>query len=89
MKFTILKNGLNNKLHSLNLNPINIIKTDFHKITNQKDKKLTIQKLDESAVIEKKQMAIPKFISVSKLNFDNAEIHGGVTKDPTAKGGLQ
>ena len=89
MKFTILKNGLNNKLHSLNLNPVNIIKTDFHKIINQKDKKLTIQNLHESTEIEKKEKPIPKFISVSKLNFNNAEIHGGVTKDPNAKGGLQ
>jgi len=89
MKFTILKNGLNNKLHSLNLNPINIIKTDFHKITNHKAKKLTIQNFDELVVNENKEKPIPKFISVSKLNFDNAEIHGGVTKDPNAKGGLQ
>src|SRR3990167_5725 len=66
MKFTILKNSLNNKLHNLNFNPVNAIKTDFHKIENP----------------------IPKFISVSKLNFDNAEIHGGVTKDTSARGGL-
>ena len=77
MKFTILKNGLNNKLHSLNLNPANIIKTDFHKIINQKDKKLTIQNLHESTEIEKKEKPIPKFISVSKLNFNNAEIQIG------------
>ncbi|MFB5630268.1 MAG: type II/IV secretion system ATPase subunit [Nitrosopumilaceae archaeon] len=89
MKFTILKNGLNNKLHNLNLNPVNVLKTDFHKITNQKEKKLTIQNLPESSVIEKNEPLIPKFISVSKLGFDNAEIHGGVTKDPNAKGGLK
>ena len=53
MKFTVLKNGLNNKLHNLNLNPVNIIKTDFHKIINQKEKKLTIRNLAESTVIEK------------------------------------
>ena len=39
--------------------------------------------------MKKKEKPIPKFISVSKLNFNNAEIHGGVTKDPNAKGGLQ
>ncbi len=89
MKFTILKNGLNNKLHNLNLNPVNVLKTDFHKITNQKEKKLTIQNLPDSSVIEKNEPSIPKFISVSKLGFDNAEIHGGVTKDPNAKGGLK
>ena len=89
MKFTILKNGLNNKLHNLNLNPVNAIKNDFHKITNQKNNKLTIKNLPATSVVEKNEKEIPKFISVSKLNFDNAEIHGGVTKDPTAKGGLK
>ena len=88
MKFTILKNGLNNKLHNLNFNPVNSIKSDFQKITNQKEKKLTIQDVAAPPVVEKKEKIIPKFISVSKLNFDNAEIHAGVTKDPNAKGGL-
>lgn len=89
MKFTILKNGLNNKLHNLNFNPVNAIKSDFHKILNRKVNKLTIQNIPDYNVLEKKEKLIPKFISVSKLNFENAEIHGGVTKDPNAKGGLQ
>ncbi len=88
MKFTILKNGLNNKLHNLNFNPVNSLKSDFQKITNQKEKKLTIKDIQAPVIPEKKEKFIPKFISVSKLNFDNAEIHGGVTKDPNAKGGL-
>jgi len=89
MKFTILKNGLNNKLHNLNFNPVNVIKSDLHKISNRKVNKLTIQDIPDYDVLEKKENLIPKFISVSKLNFENAEIHGGVTKDPNAKGGLQ
>ena len=89
MKFTILKNVLNNKLHNLNFNPVNAIKSDFHKISNRKVNKLTIQDIPDYNVLEKKEKLIPKFISVSKLNFENAEIHGGVTKDPNAKGGLQ
>ena len=89
MKFTILKNGLNNKLHNLNFNPINSLKPDFSKISKQKTKKLTINNLPDQSKIEQIQKPIPKFISVSKLNFENAEIHGGVTKDPNAKGGLQ
>jgi len=89
MKFTILKNVLNNKLHNLNFNPVNAIKSDFHKISNRKVNKLTIQDIPDYNVLEKKEELIPKFISVSKLNFENAEIHGGVTKDPNAKGGLQ
>ena len=80
MKFTILKNSLNSKLHNLNFNPVNALKTDFQKIINHKEKKLTIQDLALPPIVEKKEKIIPKFISVSKLNFDNAEIHGGVTK---------
>ena len=89
MKFTILKNSLNNKLHNINFNSVNSIKSDFNKIVNQKPKKLTIDSLPQPNKLEKIQKPIPKFISVSKLNFENAEIHGGVTKDPNAKGGLQ
>jgi archaeal flagellar protein FlaI len=89
MKFTILKNSLNNKIHNLNFNPIITIKNDFQKISNQKSKKLTIQSLPEHNRSVQIQKPIPKFISVSKLNFENAEIHGGVTKDAKAKGGLQ
>jgi len=89
MKFTVLKNNLNNKLHNLNFNPINSIKPDFHKISKQETKKLSIDNLPEHNKLEKIQKPIPKFLSVSKLNFENAEIHGGVTKDPNAKGGLQ
>lgn len=88
MKFTVLKNSLNSKLHNLNLNPVNAIKSDFQKISNQKVKKLSIDNLPEQNPVIKKEKVIPKFISVSKLNFDNAEIHGGVTKDPNARGGL-
>jgi len=88
MKFTILKNSLNNKLHNLNFNPVNAIKTDFHKISNPDVKKVTTQNLPEQSILEKIENPIPKFISVSKLNFDNAEIHGGVTKDTSARGGL-
>jgi archaeal flagellar protein FlaI len=88
LKFTILKNSINNKLHNLNLNPVNAIISDFHKISNSNVKKLTIQNLPDQSILEKKEKPIPKFISVSKLNFDNAEIHGGVTKDPSARGGL-
>jgi len=88
MKFTVLKNSLNSKIHNLHLNPINAIKFDFHRISNQKVKKLSIHNLPEQDYIIEKEKVIPKFISVSKLNFENAEIHGGVTKDVKARGGL-
>ncbi|MEX2312547.1 MAG: type II/IV secretion system ATPase subunit [Nitrosopumilaceae archaeon] len=61
---------------------------DFHKISNPDVKKVTTQNLPEQSILEKIEKPIPKFISVSKLNFDNAEIHGGVTKDTSARGGL-
>ena len=82
------QNSINNKLHNLNLNPVNAIKSDFHKISNPDVKKVTTQNLPEQSILEKIENPIPKFISVSKLNFDNAEIHGGVTKDTSARGGL-
>ncbi len=66
MKFTILKNTLNSKLHNLNFNPVNALKTDFQKIINQKEKKLTIQDVATPQIVEKKETIIPKFISVSK-----------------------
>ena len=89
MKFTILKDSLNSKLHNLSFNTVNAIKSDFQKISNQHNKKLTIQNIPEIPTIEKNEKPIPRFISVTKLNFENAEIHGGVTKDQNAKGGLQ
>ena len=89
MKFTILKDSLNSKLHNLSFNTVNAIKSDFQKISNQNNKKLTIQNIPEIPTIEKNEKQIPRFISVTKLNFENAEIHGGVTKDQNAKGGLQ
>lgn len=32
---------------------------------------------------------IPQFMTLSKLEWDNNEIHAGIIKDPTAKGGLR
>ena len=69
MKFTVLKNSLNNKLHNLNFNPINSIKSDFNKISKHETKKLTIDNLPEHSKLEQIQKPIPKFISVSKSIF--------------------
>ena len=38
---------------------------------------------------EIKKEKIPQFMTLSKLDWDNNEIHAGVIKDPTAKGGLR
>ncbi|WP_371503617.1 type II/IV secretion system ATPase subunit [Nitrosopumilus adriaticus] len=38
---------------------------------------------------EEKDTKIPQFMTLSKLEWDNNEIHAGIIKDPTAKGGLR
>lgn len=38
---------------------------------------------------EEPKTKIPQFMTLSKLDWDNNEIHAGVIKDPTAKGGLR
>ncbi len=89
LKFTILKDRINNKLSSISINPLSAKKnSEFEKVINSDLEKLTIHNLPEEKVVEEQQKPIPKFISVSKLEFENAEIHGGVTKDAT-KGDLR
>jgi len=86
MKFNILKNSLNAKLQNIH-NPLTARKnSELEKVQNSNLEKLTFQNLPENK-IEQVEKPIPKFISVSKLEFENAEIHGGVTKDTSAKGG--
>jgi flagellar protein FlaI len=87
MKFKILKNSLNGKLQNILINPLTARKnSEFEKVQNSNLEKLTFHNLPENKS-EQVEKPIPKFISVSKLEFENAEIHGGVTKDTSAKGG--
>jgi flagellar protein FlaI len=89
MKFKILKNSLNGKLQNILINPLTARKnSEFEKVQNSNLEKLTINNLPENN-LEEIEKPIPKFISVSKLEFDNADVHGGVTKDTSAKGGLR
>ena len=89
MKFKILKNSLNGKLQNILINPLTARKnSEFEKVQNSNLEKLTIHNLPENN-LEEVEKPIPKFISVSKLEFDNADVHGGVTKDTTAKGGYR
>ncbi len=81
MKFNILKNKLS-ALQKLQTEPINFAKSFGSKKTKSKPTKKTVPKETE----EKK---IPQFMTLSKLDWDNNEIHAGVIKDPTAKGGLR
>jgi len=53
--------------------------------------KKTKQKPNEKIMSDKLESdtVIPQFMTLSKLEWDNNEIHAGVIKDPTAKGGLR
>ena len=42
-----------------------------------------------SKLNEENNNKIPQFMTLSKLDWDNNEIHAGIIKDPTAKGGLR
>ncbi len=42
-----------------------------------------------SEKVETPETKIPQFMTLSKLDWDNNEIHAGIIKDPTAKGGLR
>ena len=42
-----------------------------------------------SKLNEENENKIPQFMTLSKLDWDNNEIHAGIIKDPTAKGGLR
>ncbi len=42
-----------------------------------------------SKKVGKPETKIPQFMTLSKLDWDNNEIHAGIIKDPTAKGGLR
>jgi len=48
-----------------------------------------ISELAELYVKQIPEKTIPNFIQVTKLDFDYAEIHGGIIKDSSSKGGLR
>ncbi len=75
LRLKIFKEKLSG-LQKLQVEPKGIIKED--KIKKEKDSKN-----------EEKDTKIPQFMTLSKLEWDNNEIHAGIIKDPTAKGGLR
>ena len=75
LRLNIFKEKLSG-LQKLQVEPKEIIKQD-------KNKKETDSKNEE------KDTKIPQFMTLSKLEWDNNEIHAGIIKDPTAKGGLR
>ncbi|WP_237089357.1 hypothetical protein [Nitrosopumilus adriaticus] len=75
LRLNIFKEKLSG-LQKLQAEPKEIIKHDKNK--NETDSKN-----------EEKDTKIPQFMTLSKLEWDNNEIHAGIIKDPTAKGGLR
>lgn len=75
MKFNIFKDSLS---ALQKFQPVT--KLDF------KPKKTTIKTIEEEL---EEDFKIPKYMTLSKLDWDNNEIHAGIIKDPTAKGGLR
>jgi len=62
-------------------------KSEFKRITNTDLVELKFQNMPNTIVGENDDT--PNFISVNRLDFEGVEIHGGIIKDPTAKGGLK
>ena len=66
---------------------ISILTYNEQKITRNIVKSMKITRKTISEVEE--EIKIPQFMTLSKLDWDNNEIHAGIIKDPTAKGGLR
>ena len=75
LRLNIFKEKLSG-LQKLQVEPKEIIKQDKNK-----------KEIDSKN--EEKDTKIPQFMTLSKLEWDNNEIHAGIIKDPTAKGGLR
>ncbi len=75
LKFSIIKNGLSA-----------LQKLQTEKKTNLKSK---INRSNQVSEISKDDLKIPQYMTLSKLDWDNNDIHAGIIKDPTAKGGLR
>ena len=71
MRLKILKEKLS-VLQKLQIQNKNIVKS----------KKKTTEIISEKKEFETK---IPQFMTLSKLEWDNNEIHAGIIKEPTAK----
>ncbi len=62
-------------------------KTEFEQIIQADQTELKLASLPSTITEENEE--IPNFISVNRLDFDDVEIHGGIIKDPSSKGGLK
>ncbi|EGP93845.1 type II/IV secretion system ATPase subunit [Nitrosarchaeum koreense] len=76
MRLNIFKNKIS-AVQKIQYNHKNIVKSNENKIE------------DTSQPVKENEKKIPQFMTLSKLDWDNNEIHAGIIKDPTAKGGLR
>ena len=102
MKFKINKNKLSLKfpdvsnigqltnfqnLKNLATLPLLKNKTEYDSLVQTNLEKIDVHSVpDQVTEIEE---PIPKFVTVSKLDFEGAEIHGGIINDSTSKSGLR
>jgi len=75
----------------MNLNKFKKKIAPLEKITSESKNILKLDKVFKNKPDEpsKVQNEIPNFMTIAKLDWDNKEIHAGIIKDPTAKGGLR
>lgn len=76
MRLNIFKNKIS-AVQKIQYDHKNIVKSNENKIE------------DTSQPVKENEKKIPQFMTLSKLDWDNNEIHAGIIKDPTAKGGLR
>jgi len=62
-------------------------KSEFEQIVQSDQTELKLASLPNTITEESEE--IPNFISVNRLDFDDVEIHGGIIKDSSSKGGLK
>jgi len=68
------------------------IKKKEEMISEIKKKKIKSSEIKEEKIIDvkkKEETNIPNFMTIAKVEWDNNEIHAGIIKDPTAKGGFR
>lgn len=76
MRLNIFKNKIS-AVQKIQYDHKNIVKSNENKIE------------DTSQPVKENEKKVPQFMTLSKLDWDNNEIHAGIIKDPTAKGGLR
>lgn len=76
MRLNIFKNKIS-AVQKIQYDHKNIVKSNENKTE------------DTSQPVKENEKKIPQFMTLSKLDWDNNEIHAGIIKDPTAKGGLR